>query len=435
MKSLLIRAEDKNKWERRSTLVPADLMKLQEQVPFNLLIENSAKRYFKEVEFVEIGAQQCQGMEKGDIVFGVKEIPEEKIIDGKVYLFFSHTIKGQQENMPMLRRLMDSGSTLIDYEKITDDHGRRKVFFGPFAGDAGAIDIMWLLGENWRAKGIKSIFSDVKQALHYDSVDDAKQKITELGKLLKGIPFPESIEPVVIGILGYGNVSQGARRIFECLPYEYIEPQDLKSFIESGRAGRDKIYLTVFKEEDLVESKSGQAFELQDYYDHPHKYQAKFSPYLDYLTILVNATYWEARYPKFVTWDSLKNLFGQNKSAKLAAIADITCDINGSIECNVKSTDSGDPAYRVLPLQHTTEDGHIGEGIILLAVDNLPAELPKDASEYFSAALTPFVPGILSADFSKPLAESGLPPEIINAVIVYNGELTKNYLYLNDFLG
>ena len=435
MKSLLIRAEDKNKWEQRSTLVPSDLQKIQQQEPFNLLIEKSAKRYFKETDFIQAGAEACQGMEKGEIIFGVKEIPEEKIIDGKVYLFFSHTIKGQRENMPMLRRLMKSGSTLIDYEKITDEQGRRKVFFGPFAGDAGAIDIMWLLGENWNAKGINTIFSDIKQALNYDSVADAKKQITEIGKQLSNSPFPESIEPVLIGILGYGNVSQGAQGIFECLPHEYIAPQNLKSFFESGQARRDKVYLTVFKEEDLVESKSGQVFDLQDYYDYPDKYQAKFSPYLAYLTILVNATYWEARYPKFVTWEDLKVLFTLNKSTKLAAIADITCDINGSIECNVKSTDSGDPAYRVLPVQHTTGDGYIGEGIILLAVDNLPAELPRDASEYFSAALSPFVPGILRADFSKPLAESGLPPEIINAVIVYNGQLSEHYLYLSKYLG
>ena len=92
-------------------------------------------------------------MEKGEIVFGVKEIPEEKILNDKVYLYFSHTIKGQAENMSMLEKILDSGSTLIDYEKITDAQGRRNVFFGPYAGDAGAIDILWLLGEAWKAEG------------------------------------------------------------------------------------------------------------------------------------------------------------------------------------------------------------------------------------------------------------------------------------------
>jgi alpha-aminoadipic semialdehyde synthase len=142
MKTLLIRAEDKNKWERRSTIVPADLKQIIKQTGVTAYIESSEKRYFSEQAFAEAGAKPCIGMESGDVIFGVKEIPEEKIIEHKTYLFFSHTIKGQKENMPMLKRLMDSGSTLIDYEKITDEQGRRKVFFGPFAGDAGTIDIL-----------------------------------------------------------------------------------------------------------------------------------------------------------------------------------------------------------------------------------------------------------------------------------------------------
>ncbi len=167
MRSLLIRAEDKNIWERRSTLVPSDLKKIHNQVEIKSFIEKSEKRYFKEEDFNRAGAESCAGMEPGDIVFGVKEIPEEKILNKKVYLYFSHTIKGQQENMSMLRRIMDSGSSLIDYEKITDEQGRRKVFFGPYAGDAGAIDILWLLGEKWQKAGIQTPFAGVKQALHY----------------------------------------------------------------------------------------------------------------------------------------------------------------------------------------------------------------------------------------------------------------------------
>ncbi len=246
--------------------------------------------------------------------------------------------------------------------------------------------------------------------------------------------FPADAGPVIIGILGYGNVAKGAMQIFECFPHEYIEPEKLIAFAQSGKAENNKLYLTVFKEEHLVEHKENRDFQLQDYYDHPENYKAQFKQYLPHLTILVNATYWETRYPKFVTWDDLYELFSREAKPRLSAIADITCDVNGSVECNVKSTGSGMPAYRVFPLQRTTEDGHVGEGIVLLAVDNLPAELPKDASEFFSNNLTPFVPGIMTADFSKPLNKSGLPDEIKRAVIVYNGKLTDEFAYLNDFL-
>ena len=119
---------------------------------------------------------------------------------------------------------------------------------------------------------------------------------------------------------------------------------------------------------------------------------------------------------------------------KLQGIADITCDTHGSIECNVKSTDSDMPAYRVAPHEKTIHDGHIGEGIVLLAVDNLPCELPHDSSTFFSNQLRPFIPAILGADDSQPLDASGLPPEIRRAVIVYNGRLTPGFAYLAEHL-
>lgn len=434
MKSLLIRAEDKNIWERRSTIVPHDLAEIMKQVPIKAFIETSQKRFFSADEFQAAGASPCSGMESGDVIFGVKEIPEEKILKDKVYLYFSHTIKGQSENMSMLKRIMDSGSTLIDYEKITDAEGRRKVFFGPYAGDAGAIDILWLLGEAWQEQGLKTIFSEVRQALNYESVADAREKLRRVGRKLSEQPFPGEIGPVVFAVLGYGNVSKGAQQILQCFPHEYIEPEALAEFYEAGTARNDRIYICVFKEQHLAERRDGVDFDLQDYYSHPEQYRGSFEPFLKYITVLINATYWEKRYPKFVTWDALQRLSANGAALKLRAIADITCDVNGSVECNVKSTDSGMPAYRVLPEKRMTEDGHIGPGIVLLAVDNLPAELPKDASEFFSKHLKPYVPGIMQADYSRPLEESGLPEEIKRAVIVYNGKLTPGFQYLQEFL-
>ena len=173
---------------------------------------------------------------------------------------------------------------------------------------------------------------------------------------------------------------------------------------------------------------------LQEYFDHPERYENRFEQFLPSFTLLVNAVYWETRYPRFVTWDGLKRLAAATPQIKLGGIADITCDTQGSIECNVKSTDSDMPAYRVNPLDRTIQDGHEGEGIVLLAVDNLPCELPNDASTFFSNQLQPFVPDLINADYSTSLETSGLPPEIQKAVIVYNGKLTPNYEYLKAHL-
>jgi len=434
MKTFLIRAEDKNIWERRAPIVPDDLSKILAETHTTAFIQKSDKRFFREQEYVAAGAQLCENMVQGDIIVGIKEIPEHKLIDNKTYIFFSHTIKGQARNMPMLKKIIAGGSTLIDYEKIVDDHNRRLVFFGRYAGDAGAIDILWLIGEYWQHKGINTPFSKAKQAKFYHSVNEAQAHIKEIGELIKKQGLPEEISPLVIGVLGYGNVSTGAQQIFDCLPVERIEPENLQALVENGQRDPHKVYLTVFKEEHLVKHKSGEVFNLQDYYRHPEKYNSQFNQYLPYITILVNAVYWESRYPRFVTWDSLKELNKNSKKPKLCGIADITCDVNGSIECNIKATNSGEPAYLCDPETQAITDGHKGEGIVLLAVDNLPAELPHDSSTFFSNQLKKIFPNILSANFDKPLEQSGLSPEIQRGTIVYNGELTPSYQYLNQYI-
>jgi saccharopine dehydrogenase (NAD+, L-lysine-forming) len=434
MKTLLIRAEDKNPWERRAPIIPADLKQLIKQSGISALVERSEKRFFKESEYIESGAQICDDMQAGDIIFGVKEIPTQKLLDNKVYLFFSHTIKGQKENMPMLRKIISGGSTLIDYEKIADSSGKRTVYFGNYAGDAGALDILWLMGENWQEKGIETPFTECRQALHYHSVNDAKNHLKKIGQKIKKKGLPDQISPLVVGILGYGNVSKGAQSIIECLPVERIDPWDLNNFDFKKGYSKNKVYLVVFKEEHMVQRKDGSDFNLQEYFEQPDKYESRFEQYLPYLSIIINATYWDKRYPKFVTWKGLEKMILSDPNRKLMGIADITCDVNGSIECNVKTTDTGMPAYRCNPVNQTVEDGHKGDGIVLLAVDNLPAELPNDASTFFSTQLSPYVKDILNADYSKNLDKCGLPDGVKRAVIVYNGQLTESFQYLDKYL-
>ena len=435
MKKLLIRAEDKNRWERRSPVVPEDLAAILSDTGALAFVEKSHKRFFSQDQYGAAGAVSCEGMADGDVILGVKEIPIEKILKGKTYLFFSHTIKGQADNMPLLQRIIDSGSTLIDYEKITDENGRRLIYFGPYAGDAGAIDILSLMGENWADRGIDTPFAAVRRAHQYDSVKAAREHLTDIGRKIQRDGLPPELSPLTVGILGYGNVSGGAQAIFDCLPTERIPADELNAFVAEGRGNGYTVYVTVFKEQDLVKPIAAEAaFDLQEYFDHPERYESRFEDFLPSVTLLVNAVYWEKRYPRFVTWAGLKRLTETAPTLKLSGIADITCDTHGSIECNVKSTDSDMPAYRVDPVAGTTHDGHLGEGIVLLAVDNLPCELPNDASSFFSNQLKPFVPGLLAADYDSTLEASGLPPEIQKAVIVYNGRLTESYDYLNAYL-
>ena len=434
MKSLLIRAEDKNIWERRAPLIPADIESLIKNKNCDVYVEKSVKRFFTESDYKNTGAKLTSDMKSGEVIFGVKEIPKNKILNNKVYAFFSHTIKRQKENMPMLKKIIESKSTLIEYEKITDARGRRQVYFGNYAGDAGTINIFWLMGQYWQNKGIETPFMECKQALDYYSVGEAREHFKQIGEKIKQDGLPASISPLVIAVLGYGNVSKGAQSILNCLPVIQVDPSELKTICKSDNPNPNQIYVVVFKEEDLVKTKSGEPFNLQEYYNQPQKYKANFSQYLPYISIIINATFWEQRYPRFVTWDSLEKLYRTQVVPKLQGIADITCDVNGSIECNVKTTDSGMPAYLVDPITKNVYDGLIGEGIVMLAIDNLPAELPNDASTFFSNQLKKYVANILEADYSSGLDQSGLHPDVKKAVIIYNGELTPSYKYLQDYI-
>ncbi len=434
MKTLLIRAEDKNIWERRSPLVPNHVADLLRAGCPEIYVEKSTKRAFSGDDYVRAGARLCDDMSPGDVILGVKEIPKEKLIDNKIYLFFSHVIKGQAGNMPMLKRILQSGSTLIDYERIADDQNRRLIFFGNFAGQAGAIDILWLMGQYWRQHGLNTPFTRIQQALNYPSAKEATRVLSEVGDQIEREGLPPTLCPMVIGIMGYGNVSEGAQEIFDCLPIKRIEPRALVNLAARNQASPNTVYLVVFKEEHLVRSRTGQTFELPDYYQHPEHYVSQFDKYLPHLTILVNALYWDQRYPRFVTWEALRRLYEDATPPKLSGIADISCDVNGAVACNIKSTNPGQPAYLCDPERQTAADGWTGEGIVVLAVDNLPCELAFDSSIFFSDRLKAFLPNILNADYTKPLDESGLKSEIQQAVIVYNGELTPDYRYLTSHL-
>ena len=173
---------------------------------------------------------------------------------------------------------------------------------------------------------------------------------------------------------------------------------------------------------------------MRNYYIHPQYYRSKFDQYLYHLTVLVNAIYWDERYPRLVTKASLKQRYKKSSNQKLLLITDISCDINGAVEITEKTTDPENPSYIYNPLTDQVQDGFRGLGIANIAIDNLPAELPRDSSQAFSSALWAMIPEILEADWKVPFKEFNLPPEIKNAIIVYNGELTPSFEYLKEYL-
>ncbi|MFW9991516.1 MAG: bifunctional lysine ketoglutarate reductase /saccharopine dehydrogenase family protein [Candidatus Odinarchaeota archaeon] len=432
MTTIAIRREDKNVWERRTPITPADAEKLlKDLIADKIIVQPSEIRAFNDGEYRKVGCTVQESMSPASIVFAVKEIPINLIEANKTYVFFSHVIKCQEHNMPMLKKLMDSRCTLIDYEKVVNEKGLRLIFFGFYAGLSGMINTLAALGKRLHLEGIENPFLRIKQAHEYENLDVAKKKIKEIGEEIKenGLGLPEQLLPLTFGFAGYGNVSRGAQEILGLLPVKEIYPSELLNLSE-----RDSriIYKVVFKEEHMVKPKlNGSKFELQDYYNHPEKYGPQFGQYVPHLTVIMNCIYWDKMYPRLVTKKQLKELFTAGESPKIKVIGDISCDHEGAIEANIRTTDPGDPVFVYDPVKNEAILGHEGNGPVIMAVDNLPCETPIDSSRFFSGTLMPFLPSIVRADYTrKNFNDLNLPPEIKKAVILYQGEFTPDYRYL-----
>lgn len=427
-----IRHEDKYVMERRVAIIPEHLRKLRDK-GLKFLVQTSPKRVYSDQSFRDSGAKIVDDLKDANIIFGVKEMPNDFFEENKTYIFFSHVIKGQQYNMPMLKKMMEKKCNLIEYEKIADDEGRRLIFFGRFAGLAGMINSLWSLGLRLKHYGYDTPFKNLKQTHQYQSLEEAKADIREVGHWISTNGLPEELMPFTIGFTGYGNVSNGAQEIADLLPGMYITPQELVSLGKRGNLPDNIIYKTVFKEEDIVRPNAGQDFELLDYYNHPEKYESQFEQYLPHLTILMNCMYWDDRYPRIVTKEYLKAAF-EKGSPKMTVIGDVTCDPDGSIECTFKGTEIEDPIFVYNPLDDSYTMGYEGEGILDMAVDILPSELPLESSMAFSNALFRYIEAIAAEDYSKPFDQISLPNPIKKAMILHQGQLTPDYQYLEEYL-
>ena len=430
--SIGIRRETKSTWERRCPVTPDLARHLVASTDIDVFIQPSARRVFPDNEFTRAGAHVTTSLDDANIILGVKEIPTDLLKHGSVYLIFSHVIKGQSTNMPMLKRLMDLGCTLIDYERIIDGDGRRLVFFGRFAGLAGMVDSLWALGQRLAEEHIHTPFAALSPSHEYEDLEAAKAAIRAAGETIASEGLPEGLPPLVIGLAGYGNVAKGAREILAELPTRDVAPSDL--FELGSKPSANCLYQTTFKENDITAPRDPDGrFELQDYYANPEKYRSDFARFLPHLTVLMNCNYWDQRYPRLVTIDDLQTLY-QDRAPRLRVIGDLGCDVGGPIQCTTKCTEPANPVYVYDVATGEVESGFGGNGPTVLAVDILPSELPLEASEEFAKSLAPVLPALARADFDEDFENLSVPAEIARAIIVHKGELTKDYRYLLEHL-
>ena len=426
-----IRREDKSIWERRVPLTPADARTLREREGVVVRVQPSPTRVITSEEFREAGVDVNEDLAPCSVIIGVKEIPKGLFEPGKTYAFFSHTAKAQPYNMAMLGALMDLGCTLIDYEHIADDAGRRLIFFGRHAGLAGMVETLWALGQRLAWEGIPNPFTELRHTYEYADLAALKEAVHAVGERIRlDGGLPRAVAPLTIGVAGYGNVAKGTFEILDELPLQEIAPSALPALVGGGTASANVVYKVVFKEEHTVEPlEPGHPFDLPEFYAHPELYRGVFARHVPFLSVLVNCVYWEAKYPRLVTKAFLRRHFAED-APRLRVIGDISADIEGAVECDTHTTEADNPVYVFDPATGETADGVAGTGPVVMAVDILPTELPRDASIDFSHVLVGFIPAIARADYSVSFEELALPPELKRAVIVHRGELTPEYRHL-----
>ncbi|XP_037539586.1 alpha-aminoadipic semialdehyde synthase, mitochondrial [Nematolebias whitei] len=435
-----IRREDVNPWERRAPLAPRHVKELTNN-GVKVLVQPSNRRAIHEKFYMKAGAVIQEDISEATLIIGVKRPPEDKVIPRKTYAFFSHTIKAQEANMGLLDDLLKKEVRLIDYEKMVDANGYRIVAFGQWAGVAGMINSLHGLGLRFLALGHHTPFMHIGMAHNYRNVSQAIQAVRDCGYEISIGLMPKSIGPVTFCFTGTGNVSKGAQDIINELPVEYVEPHELKDVSETG--DMTKVYATVLSRRHHLVRKSDGIYDPMEYENHPELYTSHFrTSVAPYTTCLINGIYWDPQTPRLLRRLDAQRLMRPPKTLsvhnegspalphKLLAICDISADTGGSIEFMNECTTIDKPFCMYDADQHIDHDSVEGNGILMCSIDNLPAQLPIEATEYFGDRLFPYIWEMLLSDATRPMEEEEFSPQVRDAVITSNGVLTPKFEYI-----
>uniref|UniRef100_A0A8C7WIE0 Aminoadipate-semialdehyde synthase n=1 Tax=Oncorhynchus mykiss TaxID=8022 RepID=A0A8C7WIE0_ONCMY len=429
---MAIRREDINVWERRAPLAPRHVKEIV-HAGHKVLVQPSNRRAIHENYYEKAGAIISEDISEASLIIGVKSPPEEKLYPRKTYAFFSHTIKAQEANMGLLDDLLKKEVRLIDYEKMVDANGFRIVAFGQWAGVAGMINILHGLGLRFLALGHHTPFMHIGMAHNYRNVSQAIQAVRDCGYEISMGLMPKSIGPVTFVFTGTGNVSKGAQDIINELPVEYVEPHELKDVSQTGDMSR--VYATVLSRHHHLMRKSDGVYDPLEYEYHPELYTSHFrTSVAPYTTCLINGIYWDPQTPRLLRRLDAQRLLTHVKPSaaategwpelphKLLAICDISADMGGSIEFMTECTSIDKPFCMYDADQHIDHDSVEGTGILMCSIDNLPAQLPIEATEYFGDRLFPYI-----WEMVRPAAGVRC-----TAVITSEGKLTPKFEYIED---
>lgn len=393
--------EDKIPVDRRVAFLPEQLNNLLADYPkAEFFIQSSAVRAVPDHVYDDQGFQVVDSVDHCEILFGIKEVPPANLIEGKTYFFFSHTIKQQPYNKNLIQTALAKKITLIDYECLVDDHGARVVAFGQYAGLVGAYNGV-------RAWGIRNKSFDLKPAYLCEHVAKLKK---ELPKVI----FPANTK---ILITGTGRVGNGAKEIMDWLEIPQVSPEEYRT-----QTFETPVF-TMLRSVDYHQHKDGNAWDSGHWHFHPEEYVSTFEQYIGITDMLIACAYWSPTAPVLFTKEQM-----QTADFKIQIIADVTCDIEGSIPSTLRPSTIDNPFYDFNPFTGLEETAFSSEkNITIMAVDNLPCELPTDASNDFGEQLELAVLPALLGTADKAILE--------RATITKNGELGIHFQHLAEYAG
>jgi saccharopine dehydrogenase (NAD+, L-lysine forming) len=398
MKIGIIR-EGKNPPDKRTPFSPEQLKELKERYPDQLVfqVESSPFRCFSDEEYLKLGIDVRDDISDSDVLFGVKEVPIAKLISEKTYFFFSHTIKKQAYNRKLLRAVLDKNIRLIDYEVLKNEEGERVVAFGRWAGIVGAYNAFWTYGK-------KTALYDIRRASEC-------RDLAELTQELRKVVLP----PVKIVVTGAGRVGTGIKEILSLLAIQEVETHEfLHLYFEEP-------VFTVLGSSDYNRRKSDGGYDREEFYTFPERYESHFLKFAEAGEILIAGAFWNPGAPKLFTLEDIRS-----QDFALSVIADVTCDIGGSIPTTLRATTIPDPVFDV-DRETGEEIAPFGNqtSISVMAIDNLPCELSRESSVEFGKQLTEWViPALLEEN--APILE--------RATLAREGDLTLEFMYLMDFV-
>lgn len=391
--------ETKTPPDERVPLSPMACEKIMDTFPnVEILVQSSDIRAFKDEEYIKLGITVQEDVSECEVLMGVKEVKKDYLVANKTYFFFSHTIKEQPYNRALLLKIMEKNIQMIDYETLTKSSGGRLLGFGRYAGIVGAYNTFLAYGKKYKAY-------DLKPAHDCEDYKELKQE------LLK-VKLPSDYKIV---ITGDGRVGRGAMEIVNELKLKKASPSDFKNLTFNEPV------FTQLSVLDYNERKDKKNFVKGDFYTNPSEFNSSFMGYAKVANMYIACHYWDADAPFIFTKEDAKS-----KEFNLKIIGDISCDIDGPVASTIRPSTIEDPLYGYLAETEVEVDFMDENAIGIMAVDNLPCELPKDASENFgNEFINKVLPSLAGEDFDTIIER---------AKMTKNGKLTKHYSYLQDYV-